>query len=408
MARPSSADVPDVPLTITGLTSSGDGVARLADGRVAFVRGGFPGDEAVARITNAQPRFVNAEVTRLTTPSPHRVASVCERERCGGCPWRGLDAAAQRDAKTDQVLQAISRIAKLDGASVHRGMHAGDPWHYRHRARLHARYEGQWRLGYHARGTNDLIPLTRCPVLWPELESAALELAAWLAKQPKSLAVREVEVAYSRKDGRAGAAFIGTDAKDKARSDAAFAGAPFTNTALRYDHAGDFTLRFTADVFTQANPAMNDRLVAAVLEAVDGERVLELHSGIGNFSLPLAKKGHTVRAVEENPASSALAKLNAEGFAITTVTGSDTRAVSDADAYDVLLMDPPRIGAREVAQALAVRGPPRVVYVSCDPATLARDLRLMADGGYRIDAVSTFDLFPQTPHVETLVVLNRP
>ncbi|MEZ0313238.1 MAG: class I SAM-dependent RNA methyltransferase [Myxococcota bacterium] len=398
MAPKSSAGAPSVTLSIQGLTSSGDGVARLADGRVAFVRGALPGDEVEARITESKERLVNADAVRVLTPSPQRVTSTCLRERCGGCALRDFDVTAQREVKVDQVLQAMTRIGKLDAAPVFRGMMHGAAWRYRHRARFHARHDGQWRLGYHARGSHDLVDLTECPILWPELEAAARDLAAWLAPQPKSLRVREVELAYSRRDGRAVAAFM---AAEQVRD------GPFDNGVLRYDHAGDFTLRFSAGVFTQANPEMNDQLVAAVLQAVRGERVLELHSGIGNFSLPLAVAGHVVRAVEENPASSALAKENANGFSVVTVTASDRAAVADADRYDTVLLDPPRIGARDVASRLAARGPSRVVYVSCDPATLARDLRLLVDGGYRLDALSTFDLFPQTPHVESLAVLTR-
>lgn len=385
-------------LAITGLTSSGDGVARLADGRVAFVRGGLPGDAVEARVTREQPRMVNADVVRVVTPSPERVVSICQREGCGGCALRDYDCAAQRVAKVDQVLQALARIAKLDAKPVFLGMMSGEPWRYRHRARFHARYDGQWSIGYHARSSHSLVPIVGCPVLWPELEQAALELAEWLAPQPKSLGLREVELAYSRKDGKAGALFIG---------DRPVVGAPFDDAVLAYDHAGDFTLCFSAGVFTQANPAMNEQLVAAVTASIRGKRVLELHSGIGNFSLPLAKAGCSVRAVEQNPASGALAARNARGFDVTPAVASDASAVADADGYDSILLDPPRVGAKEVATKLAQRGPGRVVYVSCDPATLARDLRLLVDGGYRLEALTTFDMFPQTPHVESLAVLSR-
>jgi 23S rRNA (uracil1939-C5)-methyltransferase len=398
MAPPSSAGALEVALTIHGLTSSGDGVGRLADGRVAFVRGGLPGDQVEARITEEQERLVKAETMRLVVPSPRRVASTCLREGCGGCALRDYDVEAQRAAKVDQVLQAMIRIAKLDAKPVFRGMSKGAPWRYRHRARLHVRYDGQWRLGYHARGSHELVDFAACPVLWPELESSARDLGAWLAGQPRSLGLREVEIAYSRRDGRAAAVFIGAQEPREA---------PIGDATLRYDHAGDFTLRFTAGVFTQANPEMNEQLVAAVCEAVRGERVLELHSGIGNFSLPLASQGHNVRAVEESPAASALAKRNAEGFTVTAVSASDHAAIADADRFDTVLVDPPRIGAREVATRLAQRGPTRIVYVSCDPATLARDVRLVVDGGYRLDALSTCDMVPQPPHGESLAVLTR-
>ena len=398
MAPKSSAGATSAPFTIQGLTSTGDGVARLADGRVAFVRGGLPGDLVEVRITGAQDRLVKADTVRVVTPSPHRVISTCQRERCGGCVLRDFNIMGQREAKVDQLLQAMMRIAKVDAAPVFRGMHYGAAWRYRHRARFHARYDGQWRLGFHARGSHELVDLVDCPVLWPELEAAGRELSAWLATQPKSLGVREVELAYSRRDGRAAASFVAVDQ---------VSGAPFDNRALRYDHGGDFTLRFSASVFTQANPEMNELLVAAVREAVRGETILELHSGIGNFSVPLALAGHVVRAVEENPNASAFAKENAAGLSVTTVTASDQNAVADADRYDTVLLDPPRTGAREVTTKLADTGPGRIVYVSCDPGTLARDVRTLVTGGYRLEALTAFDMFPQTPHVESLAVLTR-
>jgi 23S rRNA (uracil1939-C5)-methyltransferase len=186
------------------------------------------------------------------------------------------------------------------------------------------------------------------------------------------------------------------------------------NLTLRYDHgrADAYTLWFEPDLFTQAYPQMNDALVAAVLRALSpapGMRVLEFHAGLGNFTVPLVLAGASVTAVEQNRRSAILGRRNlaAAGVNAMLLERADHDALGLVSESDRVLLDPPRTGAKQLAETLAQRGPERLVYVSCDPATLARDARTLAEGGYQIKSLELFDMFPETPHVESLLVMQR-
>ncbi len=366
-------------LTITGLASGGEGIAKLADGRVAFVQGGFPGDVVSARITQEKARVVFADAEHLISPSAQRKTAYDPRVALSGAPWMGLDYQAQLDAKAEIVKQAMSRIARLE---VDFGGITGspEPLAYRHRARFHV---VNGKVGYFARGSHALLPRTLTPVIWPELEAAVAELEDDLPSE-----IKELEIAYSKRDGRAVSSLDNED-------------------VVRFDHPSDRDLWFSASVFTQANPAMNALMIAAVMAELKGTSVLELHAGIGNFSVPMALAGRTVRAVELNKEASALCQRSAEGLAIESVAAPDAKAVSDAHKFDVVVMDPPRIGAKEASQALAKRGPRQIIYISCDPATLARDAATLTQGGYTLRTLRSFDMFPQTPHVESLAVFEK-
>ncbi|MBC7795009.1 MAG: TRAM domain-containing protein, partial [Clostridia bacterium] len=184
-------------LLVTGLASSGEGVARLLDGRVVFIRGALPGDTVTLKVTQDKARVVFADIAKLVTASSKRTLPYDPRIALSSVPWLGLDYQTQLDAKADNVLQALTRIAKL--APSFRGIKAApNELHYRHRARLHAR---KGKLGYFARGTHDLIDRSSAPVCWPELDAALTNLEAWIAGR----GVRQVEVVYSRRDGKSAA-----------------------------------------------------------------------------------------------------------------------------------------------------------------------------------------------------------
>ena len=347
-----------------------------------------------------------------------------------------MSAAGQQDAKRDRILQSLRRIAHLDVSDQLGPVRQfGDGWRYRHRVRLHAAWErGCWRLGYYGRRSHSLVPLGACPVLWPELERDAGQLARAIKTISRQVELREVEIAHSRRDGRTAARMIVEGAQRLLREDlgwfdrSGLSGVEVIgpegswrhgNLELRYDHAraDQFDLKFEPSTFTQARPEANDQLVNSVLTAVrprHGVRVLELYAGIGNFSVPIAFGGAAVVAVEVNARSALLGRRNARrvGMHMRVLEAADEAALAGGELgplaeFDCVLMDPPRTGARAVATALAAEGPGRVVYVSCDPATLARDAGILVEGGYHLSRVEAFDMFPQTPHVEVLAVFRR-
>lgn len=418
-------------ISIDDVGSGGDGVGRLADGCVVFVPHGLPGDRLLVRLTHMRKRVQHAELVAIIQPSVHRVAGECVVTACTGCDLKYLSASAQAALKRRRVVETMRRVGNVDIETLLGPVQqCGDGWHSRHRVRLHAVYGGgRWRLGYFSRGSRNLVELQSCPIAWRELEPIVLALADALATLPASAGLDEVEVVYSRLDGGAALRLIGsvvgklehhveTPLSPAIRGvEVDTPGATFRcgDLALRYDHgrAREFELRFEPGVFTQANPDINDALVAAVLAAVgsmSGQRLLELHAGIGNFSLPLALAG-VVGVATEGQASAALwCRQNAAkaGVAMDVRTLSDDQAVVELSAFHAVLLDPPRVGAHAAALAIAQsRSIERVAYVGCDPATLARDAALLVAGGFAVVAAQSFDMFPQTTHVETLLVLER-
>jgi len=424
-------------IRIHGLGTAGDGVARLESGEVVFVGGALPGDLVQIRLTRKIKRVQHAEVVRLIEPSPERVESRCQVVDCGGCPVRWFSREGQAEAKRERVVQALQRIAGQDvGEMLGHIVQVRDGWHYRHRVRLHAYwFDARWNLGYHARRSHRLVPLEACPVLCPELERVSLQLGAALASLPQYVDMEEVELMVSQRDGGASAritaagGLLGFQEPIDWFEQSGLAGVEVITPEetwrhgtleLRYDHerAEEFDLWAEPGVFTQANPEVNELLVEAVLHALPvgkAPRVLELHAGVGNYSLPLAKAGAIVFTAEHQERAVKLAQRNAQeaGISMHAFYLEDVEAlqpggpVPPLSDFDAVLLNPPRVGAFDVAKVLAKSGPERIAYVSCDPATLARDARELIGGGYRITEATAFDMFPQTPHVEVLMGLRR-
>ena len=418
-------------VTIHGISVNGEGVGRLPDGRVVFVDSALPGDVVRINLTESRKRVLYADLVQVVEPSSDRVGSRCPVERCGGCVLRAVSPEGQARLKRQTVLEALRRIGGFDASEIMAPVaQFGDGWANRHRVRLHATHlDGRWQLGYFERRSRRLVPLAACPVIWPELERMALALARALADFPRQAEIESVELAYSRRDGRGGARIVAQGAMAAFRQSldwiakSELAGVEVQagdgrwrhgNLELRYDHkhADEYDLRFEPGLFTQAFPEGNDALVEAVLGHIkprSNPRVLELHAGIGNFSVPLARAGAHVIAYERSKRAAVMCQRNgrAPGLHLTVHAADDTEAVGLFDQSDVVLIDPPRTGARAVMEALAAQPAPRVVYVSCDPATLARDAAILQRGGYLITAVQAFDMFPETPHVETLCVFDR-
>ena len=436
----------DVELVVDSVTADGDGVGRLANGQVVFVSRTFPGDVVRVRLRGTRRHVQHGDVVALLRPSEARRESRCSVERCGGCAFKDFSIGAQRQVKRARAVETMRRIGGIDLDDLLGPIRAfGDGWGYRHRTRLHAAWsDGGWILGYQQRRSHRTVSLATCPVLWPDLEGVCQQLGRALATLPRSAQLLEVEVAYARRDGAA-ARLVTKGLLRVLRADRRWlaasglsgievCGADGTwrhgSLRMRYDHgaADAFNLLFEPGVFTQAFPEANDALVAAVLQASEARaapRILELHAGIGNFSVPLARAGATVVATERDKRAAGLCRQNAAGSgvrvdvsALSDVAALAGEALEAGGGVDVLVMDPPRLGARSVVEKLVqidaapsgVRGsllPERIVYVSCDVGTLARDASILCAGPYDLVSAHAFDLFPETPHVEILAVFTR-
>ncbi len=380
-----------IELRIDALAAGGDGVGRAADGIVVFVPYTAPGDHVRARVTERRRRFARAELERVIEAGPGRAAPACAVfGSCGGCVWQHVAYPEQLEAKREILRDALRRIGgfALDEPIPMRASPA--PYGYRRRARLLV--EGG-RVGYRRRRSRAICPTSECPILAPALERRLLELAA----QPPSPAGE-----WELEAGEEGVRCAGPEG-------AGGGGAP---VKLR---VGDDLLEISPGVFSQANGPLLEPLAEAVHAAVGkGRSALELFAGAGFFTLGLARRFERVAAVESNPAAAGDLERNLRAAGVANVKVL-AHAVESPAAWPVLaalapeavLLDPPREGlSAGVAQRLLELAAPRLVYLSCDPATLARDLARFARGGYELLRVGGFDLFPQTAHVEALAEME--
>jgi 23S rRNA (uracil1939-C5)-methyltransferase len=422
--------------TVVDLTHDGQGVADL-DGQRVFVADALPGERVEIVLRKRRRKLQEADLVRILEPSSERVAPGCEYfGRCGGCALQHLAHPAQVHFKQRVVAEALKRIARVEPeewlpAAI------GPPWHYRRRARLGVKYvanKGRVLVGFRERAGPYITDMQRCPVLVSPLDGLLGELAtliegssvrerlpqieAVVADDVTALVLRVLE-APSAEDEASFQAFAERHSLDLYWQ----RGGPATIVPLgvarplRYKlEPFDLTLEFLPTDFVQINAAINAELVATAvrLAAVEPtDRVLDLYCGLGNFSLPLAQRGAQLMGVEGEAGLVARAVRNAalNGIGNARFITADL-AASDWSFYrepwDVVLLDPPRTGAEAPVAELNRCAPRRIVYVSCHPATLARDAQvLVGQHGYKLRTARVFDMFPHTHHIESLALFER-
>lgn len=379
-------------LQITSLAAGGDGVGRDDNGRVTFVPRTVPGDRVRATLVTEKASFARAELLDVLVPSPSRVAPMCPafEAGCGGCQWLSVSRPAQLEAK--QALVA-SALRGLDGLIVEPIADPAPALGWRRRARLHSR---SGRLGLYAGRTRQVVPLSRCPQLDLALD-AALQFLATKSLPDGEVALvsnarGEVAVGIERDWAPAGA-LVGHAGIVGACAGAA---ARFGQPLLEIEPglwAGPWD-------FAQASAAGNAALVDRVRAAVGSGPgvVLELYAGNGNFTRAFVADGWTVHPSD----------LVAPARAIANFTvGPVEQVLASAGSCDALVLDPPREGAAAAVAGIVRLAPQTIVYISCDPATLARDASRLVAGGYRADRAWPIDLMPQTAHVEVVLRLVR-
>jgi 23S rRNA (uracil1939-C5)-methyltransferase len=426
-ARPRRAAAARVRLDVESLAQGGDGVAHVetADGRRAvFVPGALPGDRIEADVDFGH-RPARGRLLSVVAPSPDRRSPPCaEVGACGGCDWMHLDLGAQARWHARIVEAALGRaIGEVPKVVSHP---AARSERYRTRARLAVRATGSRVLvGYHPPRSHAVHDVGGCIVLDERLARTIGDLRAVLARERGE---GEAQIALGQGDRPVvdlrwtgelgGETFAAIDALVAA---GAWGGADVRIGEARAPaRIGDPTAQATGGDggplavpsagFAQAHPETSRALVARAVDllAPDGDDVLELFSGSGNFTVALARRARSVVAVESDALAVAAARRNLEsrGLAAKLVG-------ADADAFDVpaktrrILLDPPRAGADGACRRVAASRATRVVYASCDPGTLARDVATLAAAGFRLAVVETFEMFPHTSHVETLVALDR-
>lgn len=384
-----------VEVEIKKIVPKGFGLAFL-EGLTVFVPLSAPGDKLVVRLAEIKGKTAFAEIEKIIEPSPQRTPPPCVYfGQCGGCNFQQMNYEAQLAAKVDIIRDCLKRIGKIDYEKEIQIVPSPRELRYRSRAQWHVDSREN-TIGYYRRLTHDVIDVKECPILVPELEAelnATRESLEW-----SNLWSPRFEV-Y---------AAAGSDGSVSKYSPEIFEPAEevvLESLGEKYSHS--------ARSFFQGNPFLIEPLVTAALEGSTGRTALDLFSGVGLFTLPLARKFAQVVAVEDHDVAVELSTKNALAAGLDNIRhvaeNVDTFvALLDEPGIDFVLLDPPRAGAKPVTvKRLASLGPKQVSFVSCEPATLARDLRIFIDHGYTLDSILAFDLFPQTHHVETVARLRR-
>ena len=436
-------------LTISTMTYGPDGLARTPGGKAVFVQGGLVGDVVEARTVEEGASFSRAVVEEVLEPSAERAASVpCPFvEACGGCPWGGLSYEAQLKAKEENLRSTLSRIGGLSPAEVEALVQpivpAKDPWGYRNKIELAPDPSApRFALGLHGRDPQRVVRVKSCPLFEKSRAKAVKAVSGALGYlgNSRDLGLERVGLRASRRTGALEVAlWTSTGAFPRAQVARVLADAlPEATSIVRVlqkgpararkvagvevlagegswtEQLGGELLRVSAPSFFQVNTAGARTLVKLVLAALDPapeEAAIDLYCGAGTFTLPLARRCAWVSAVESyGPAVRDLRRnLDAAQLGNVEAIGGDAAREFPLEDADVLVVDPPRAGlAAEVIDLIAQTSARAVAYVSCHPATLARDLgRFRAEGTFRPVAATPVDLFPQTYHCETVVRLER-
>ena len=430
----------------------GDGLARLpADehgrGKAAFVPFVLAGEKIEAKITEQKSGFVRAHADTILEPSPYRILPGCRYfSHCGGCHYQHASYEHQLDIKKEILSESLRRTTKVE-LSIEIQLHPSPPWNYRNRSRLQIQTSPEFKAGYFRMSSHELLAVEECPISSPLINRgiATLWQIGREGKVPQG--VREIELFANADDSQM---LIQISTSQDARRAALRSWAEeflafmseisgivvYRESSERGFHPQEKLLsvgsdhliyqtqkaeyRVSAGSFFQTNRYLTDELVKIIAQGQSGELALDLYSGVGLFSTALRDFHHIV-SVESSQTSSADLSYNqpSNAIAVQATTEQYLADVQKTGRFgkgavfphtfhkpDLAVVDPPRVGLGErVARMLATLGAPRVVYVSCDPVTLARDLVVLLGAGYRIEQMHLIDLFPQTYHLESVVHL---
>lgn len=447
-----------VEVTVTDLSDRGEGVGRVGE-RVVFVPDTVPGDRAWVRLVRVKPNYARGKLQELVESSPHRCRPRCiVADKCGGCQWQHIDYAYQLQAKQNLVIQALQRIGGIDEPPVDPVLTQGidgaalPSLSYRNKASypLSVSAQGQVQAGYYQKSSHSLINLNRCPVQDDRLNPLLQEIKQDIQQQGWSVydeerhagLLRHLCLRIGRRTGEQLLTLVSTreklpGLKDQAetwlnrypelvgvclnlnpsRTNVIFGQETHClagSSHLKEKYAGlEFHLR--ADTFFQIYTEAAEMLLQVIREQLNlqaHEVLLDAYCGVGTFTLPLAAQVRLAIGLEFQSAAVEQAQKNADVNQVSNVKfyqGKVETLLPQMEVYpDVVLLDPPRKGCdRAAIEALLKIQPERIVYVSCKPSTLARDLKTLCAGGYQLIRVQPADFFPQTSHVESVAFLRR-
>lgn len=391
-------------VVIERILPGGLGLAH-ADGRTLMVALAAPGDRLRVRVERVKGNVAFASIVEILEPAPVRVEPPCPYfGRCGGCNFQQLSYRAQLDAKIEIIRDCLRRLGSIEDVPPFEITAAPNEWHYRARAQW--QYDAvRQRLGYFEANSRHVCDVAECAVLVPELQ-----------RELEGLRERMTQGELPD-DARYFSAVSG----DEVVSVADGVRSPSVSERKHRNHATEIIrtiagerYHLNADSFFQTNIDLVPALIDSALSDMRGETAIELYSGVGLFTVPLARRFANVIAVEDDAAASDFARRNLSdaGLSNTEVVNQDVAdwlkvSTQREPQIDFLLLDPPRTGAESrVISGIVRLKPKRICYVSCDPATLARDLKKLIAGGYSLTSIQAFDMFPQTHHIETVALLD--
>jgi len=427
---------------IESLDQEGRGVAH-ADGKVIFIEGALTGETVSYSSYRKKPSFELAQVTQIYKSSSMRVQPKCKHFGvCGGCSMQHLDASAQVSVKQRILEDSLWHIGKVKAETILAPIY-GQAWGYRERARLSARHvtkKGRTLVGFHEKRSSYVADMQHCEILAPKIAM----LLPLLAELIGGLSIRErlpqIEVAVGEFVDVLVLRVMEPPSSEDETALRAFAdkyeiqfwlqsGGPETIVQFHPLNAPQLsyslpefgiTIPFAPGEFTQVNSAMNRVMISRAMRLLDpqpGERIADFFCGLGNFTLPIARSGAQVVGIEGSAAlvkramqSAAYNSLSINtGFQAMNLFAMDEAKLAQLGRFDKWLVDPPRDGAMELVKAITPEiGPKRIVYVSCSPATLARDAQVLVEvHGYTLKAAGVMNMFPHTSHVESIALFEK-
>ncbi len=435
-------------LTIERMSNSADAIATLPDGKICFIKDAVPGDVVEAKLTQNTKSFARAQITKIITPSEHRIApKVSPQTIMTGCDWAFIDPVMQRVYKRANVVDSLVRIGHFDRTEAEELVgeirFSDEEWGYRNKLELGYKTtkQGKSLIGMHMPETNDLVKIDTCELLpkqfqkLPKSISGALsylsnshniafdrigircskrtknvEIALWTDPGPFPRA----QVAKVLQDSTKTTSVVRVMSKGPLKARKIVGVERLSGQGSWSETIGDFTMKLSAPSFFQVNTKAAEILINLVMEGLDPQEedvAMDLYCGAGTFTLPLAKRCEYVQAVESYGPAVRDLRRNLEANQIVNVEaiGGDAGREFPEEPADIIVVDPPRAGlAEDVIDQLSEQPARAIAYVSCDQATLARDLRRFIEKGtFKPVSVTPVDLFPQTHHTETVTLLHR-
>lgn len=414
-------------LEIERLSHDGRGIAKH-QGKTVFVSGALPGETVEAKQTEVKSRFSSAQTQQVLKASADRVEPICPYvKHCGGCELQHFKAEKQIAFKQEQALDQLQRTAHIQPAEIAAPLDAA-PWNYRRRARLSVyspRSKSEPVLGFRRRNDKQLVAIDHCAILAEPLNALIPPLKQWLESCATPQNIGHIELI----DAEPKPAIVLRTTRPLEDKDLAslrtLCGQLNTSYYLQTDQglnnedllhyslsAHKLKLTFAPNDFTQINPAINTQMVQQALDWLApqaNDKILDLFCGLGNFSLPLALHAQHVTGIEGSATMIERAINNAKlnNLSNTAFRKCDLNEPNiKVKEFDKILLDPPRAGAQAVVEQLA-KGKADILYVSCDPATFARDAGILIEGGYKLEKWGVMNMFPHTTHVESMGLFRK-